>query len=167
MTAGTILLVEDNPLTRKFVRRALEGQGCAVVEAESAASALGLAGQRQVDLVLQDLILPDMNGFDLVQQLRALPAYADMPILAFTGSLSSEDEARLSAAGFDGIVSKPIEPDRLGHLVRGHLPAGRSERKRFGEGKSLVVVDDDPMQLKIARLRLKRLGFEEIGRAHV
>ena len=160
MTAGTVLLVEDNPLTRKFVRRALECHGCAVVEADSAAGALGVAGQQEVDLVLLDLILPDMNGFELVPRLRALPACADTPILACTGALSREDEARLSRAGFDGVISKPIQPDHLGHLVRGHLPSRRRERKRFGEGRLLVVVDDDPLQLKIARLRMKRLGFE-------
>jgi two-component system, cell cycle response regulator DivK len=130
VSAGTILLVEDNPLTRKFVRRALEGQGCAVVEAENAARALGLAGERQVDLVLQDLVLPDMNGFDLARLLRALPACADTPILAFTGFLSSEDEARVSAAGFDGIINKPIEPDRLGYTkaVRRRKIAARRRR---------------------------------------
>ena len=68
-----ILVIEDNPITRKMVRVALASEGYAVLEAPDGATALQLAAGHHLDLVLQDLLLPDMDGFDLVGRLRALP----------------------------------------------------------------------------------------------
>ncbi len=63
-------------------------------------------------------------------------------------------------AGFDGFVAKPIEPSQLRHIIRGHMPARTSLRPVLGAGKRLIVADDDATQLKLARYRLGRLGFE-------
>ncbi|HZO14037.1 MAG TPA: response regulator, partial [Polyangiaceae bacterium] len=160
MQGSTIMLVEDNPLTRKLVRTTLQREGCKLLEAPDAATALGLFDKKRPDLVLQDLVLPDLSGFELVQKLRAHPHGGSVPILAFTGLLSQSDEARVSAAGFDGVLTKPIEPSRLLQIVRGHLPQLQLPAVPFGGGKTLLVVDDDPLQLKLARFRLGRLGFE-------
>ncbi|NUP13016.1 MAG: response regulator [Polyangiaceae bacterium] len=159
MSSTTILLVEDNPLTRKLVRFALEREACTLLEATTGAEALALIETHRPELVIQDLILPDGSGFDLVKKLRLHASTAEIPILAFTGLLSKSDEARIWSAGFDGLVSKPIEPSRLLYLVRGHLPAKERDSRPFGVGKRLLVVDDDAQQLKLARFRLARLGF--------
>ena len=94
MTVSTIMLVEDNAFTRQSVRIALEKRGHSVVEAADGASALAALASGPVDLILQDLALPDIDGFDLVTQLRALPHGGIAPILAFSGLLSKLDEAR-------------------------------------------------------------------------
>ncbi|HVY49862.1 MAG TPA: response regulator, partial [Minicystis sp.] len=160
MADVTILVVEDNPLTRKLVRAALAREPWTVVEAATGAEARAALAERRVDVVLQDMILPDCDGFDLVRELRALPNASGAPILAFSGLLSSEEQARASAAGFDGFVAKPVEPSQLRYVIRGHLPAPPSARRAFGDGKRLVLADDDALQLKLGRYRLARLGFD-------
>jgi CheY-like chemotaxis protein len=160
MTA-TILVVEDNPIARKLVRFALENQGFTVVAAADAKAALREFTEHEVTLVLQDLMLPDMDGFDLVKRLRALPGGAEIPILAVSGMLSKLEAARLSEVGFNDVINKPVEPSRLLQIIRGHLPPPESEAAdRFGAGKRLVVADDDAVQRKLAAFRLENLGFE-------
>ncbi|MBI1947542.1 MAG: response regulator [Deltaproteobacteria bacterium] len=166
MKPATILLVEDNPITRKLVRFTLENQGLTVLDAPDARAALTLFPQHQIALVLQDLLLPDMDGFDLVARLRALPGGRDVPILVFSGMLSSHDEARVSAAGFDDLITKPVEPSRLVQIVRSYLPAMQEARAdRLGAGRRLVIADDDPVQRKLVGFRMQRLGFEVVEAA--
>ena len=69
--------------------------------------------EQRPDLVLQDLLLPDMNGFDLVVQLRALPQGEKIPILAVTGFMAKADELRVAAAPFTEYLFKPLEPTLL------------------------------------------------------
>lgn len=160
---ATILLVEDNPTTRKLVRFALGQRGYEVIEASTGKLAIEAIARRAPDLVLQDLILPDVNGFELVADLRARLKAPRVPILAFTGFLSMLDESRISAAGFDDIIVKPIEPSRLVQVIQTYLPADPAPAvDRFGSGRRLVVADDDPMQRKLAAFRLERLGFEVV-----
>jgi DNA-binding response OmpR family regulator len=117
-----ILLIEDNAVTRRLVRLALKNEDYEIVEAEGGTAALALLANHRPDLILQDLVLPDMDGFVLVQKLRQHPAAIGMPILAFTVPVSSSDEARFANAGFDGLITKPVEPSKLLYVVRGHLP---------------------------------------------
>lgn len=168
MTPATILLVEDNPITRKLVRFTLENQGLVVIEAPDAKTALTAFAQHSVTLVLQDLCLPDMDGFELVSRLRALPGGADVPMLVFSGMLSQHDEARVSSAGFDDLISKPVEPSRLVQIVRSHLPTAeeRSPDQLLGKGRRIVVADDDPVQRKLVGFRMQRAGFEVIPAAN-
>ncbi|HLU68440.1 MAG TPA: response regulator [Kofleriaceae bacterium] len=157
--SAQILLVEDNPITRKMVRFALESQGFGVIEAPDGAAALGAFRDNPIALVLQDIVLPDIDGFELVQALRALPGGADVPILAVSGLMSKLEEARVSAVGFDDVIAKPVEPSRLLQIVRAHLPAARPERPPAGRSRQLLVVDDDPVQRKLVCFRLQRAGY--------
>ncbi len=165
MKSPRILLVEDNDITRKMVRFSLENQGFVVLDARDGATALALAADGAVDLVLQDLMLPDMDGFELVARLRQLPDLAETPILAFSGFLSKLEEVRVSAVGFTDVINKPIEPSRLLQVIRAHLPFAESIDKRLGSGKRVLVADDDAVQNKLTCFRLERLGFETL-RAH-
>ncbi len=153
----TILLVEDNPTTRKVVRFALERDGCELLEAPDAQTALRILQSRRADLVMQDLCLPDMDGFVLTAEIRALCG-PDVPILCFSGFISKDEEAHVAAAGFDGVVAKPVEPSRLVEIVRGHLAPARSEPRGVLAGRTILVADDDPLQLKLLRFRLDRMG---------
>jgi PAS domain S-box-containing protein len=143
-----------------MVRTALQRKGHAVIEAPDGKTARELMKREHPRVVIQDLMLPDADGFKLVGELRALARGSDVSILAFSGFVSELDEARVSTVGFDDIIPKPIAPSRLVPLVEAHLPAHVPKTERFGEGRRLVVADDDPMQLKLAQFRLSRLGFE-------
>lgn len=160
MNGRTVLLVEDNPTTRKLVRFALERAGYTIVEAPDGKLALELFDARAPSLVLLDLVLPDADGFDIAAEMRARSKNRELSILAFSGFVSRAQESRMSAVGFDDIVTKPIEPSRLVQIVSAHLPLEPTELERFGEGHRVVVADDDPFQLKLTRFRLARLGFE-------
>ena len=129
MTAPTILVVEDNPITRKMLRVVLQTEGYAVIEAPDARAALTAAQTALPDLVLQDLILPDMDGLELVRRLRALAGGAELPILALSGFLSRLEESRTAAAAFTALLVKPIEPGPLIDAIReGSPPAHRRRR---------------------------------------
>jgi CheY-like chemotaxis protein len=158
----TILVVEDNPITRKMMRFALEAKGYRVLDASDGQAAELAAAEGHPDLALLDLLLPDCNGCDLVPKLRALPGGDRMSILACSGLVSKAEEARMSAAGFDDVVMKPVEPSRLLQVIRAHLPEDQPSGDRFGQGRRLLVVDDDPIQLKLAAMRLARHGFDTI-----
>ncbi|MEO8845466.1 MAG: response regulator [Kofleriaceae bacterium] len=158
----TILLVEDNPITCKLVRYTLEKDGYQVIDAPDGATGLALYLERRPSLILLDMLLPDIDGFELFHKLRALPNGSDVPILAFSGILSVHDEARLSEVGFDDVVTKPIEPSRLLQIVKGYLPPVDPAPTPRGDGtvRTLVVADDDAVQRKMVALRLQRAGFK-------
>jgi len=160
MTA--IMIVEDNSITRKMVHVALTNSGFTVIDAPDAATALDMFPRRDIALVLQDLVLPDGDGMELVHRLRALPRGREVPILAFAGLLSKGDEARFSAAGFDDVIVKPIEPSHLIQIVRAHLPTAEPLRasKPSKQVRRLLLADDDPVQRKLGAFRLQREGYE-------
>ena len=155
----SVLVIEDNPITRKVVRLSLGEAGFAVVEAATAAEGLAAATRAPPDLVLQDLQLPDLDGLELIAQLRALPDLHDVPIVAFSGFLAPFEYGRAIALGFTDFIPKPIEPGRLVDVIRMHLPVAAPGVAVLGAGRRVLLADDDPVQLKVGRLRLRGLGF--------
>jgi two-component system, cell cycle sensor histidine kinase and response regulator CckA len=152
-----MLVVEDNPITRRMMRFALEAEGFRVVEAGDGQTALAAAAQAAPDLVLQDYVLPDMDGIQLIESLRLLPGMAETPVLVVTGLVSQIDALRRQALENTTFLPKPIEPSRLLDVVRAVL-SGRSGTQ--GAGRRLLVVDDEPLNLKLAAFRLQDAGFE-------
>lgn len=158
MSTPTLLVVEDNPMTRKIVGIALRGAGYTVLEAVDGASALELMRDHRPQLVLQDLVLPDTDGFELARQLRRIGG-EDFRLIAFSGFISPWQEGQVSVVGFDDVITKPIEPLLLVQLIGAHVPRIGLVEDKFGRGRQVVLVDDDPLQLKLARVQLERLGF--------
>ena len=157
MAHRKILLVEDNPLTRKMMRFALQGEGYEVIEAGDGKTALELAASQKPDLVLQDYVLPDMDGLRLLDGLRALPGGSTLPVLVVTGMVSQIDVLREHSGSATTFLPKPIEPSRLVEIVRTHLAGTPSA---LGQGRRVLVVDDEPLNRKLASLRLRDAGFE-------
>src|SRR6185295_6010411 len=158
-----IMVVEDNAATRRMVRNALVRHGHEVIEAADGETARMLMKREQPSVVLQDLMLPDADGFELVGELRDIAEGTDVSILAFSGFVSELDEARVSTVGFDDIIAKPIAPSRLVPIIEAHLPVPVPAGGKFGTGRRVVIADDDPIQLKLATFRLARLGFDVEG----
>src|SRR6185369_2722972 len=103
MSEHKIMVVDDNAATRRMVKNALVRQGYQVLEAPDGATARMLMAREHPRVVLQDLMLPDADGFSLVGELRKL-AGPDVAILAFSGFVSKLDQARISSVGFDDII---------------------------------------------------------------
>ena len=157
MKGRTVLVVEDNPITRRMMRFALESEGFRVVEAGDGQTAIAAAAQAPPHLVLQDYVLPDMDGIQLIEGLRALPGMAQTPVIVVTGLVSQLDMLRRQGLENTTFLPKPIEPSRLLDVVRAVL-SGVSGTQ--GAGRRLLVVDDEPLNLKLAALRLRDAGFE-------
>jgi len=103
-----ILIVEDNEKNMKLARDLLEAKGYAALAAVNGVDGVRLAKEHTPDLVLMDIQLPDINGIEAFEQLRADPRTAAIPIVAFTASVTPTDRTRVMQAGFDGFLSKPI-----------------------------------------------------------
>jgi len=154
-----VLVVEDNPISRKLTRLTLETEGFTVIEAANGQTAIDVVTRDCPDLILQDLLLPDLDGFDLVQRLHELTGAGKVPILALTGLIAAGDEKKLPLAPFADYLFKPVEPSFLASTVRGHLAASQTSESVPGRGKIILAVDDDAKQLKLLATYLANLGF--------
>jgi two-component system cell cycle response regulator DivK len=104
-----ILIVEDNEKNLKLVRDVLQFHGFRTLEAINGEEAVLMARQHLPDLVLMDIALPGIDGLEATRQLKAEPSTAATPIVALTASVMEADRARFGAAGFAGLIAKPID----------------------------------------------------------
>jgi two-component system KDP operon response regulator KdpE len=116
--AEMILVIEDDPDCRTELRLLLEEQGYRVLQAPDARTGLQMAELHAPDLILQDLLLPDTHGFDLVAQLRRLPQAASLPIIALSAFPDRLTEAQANALGFNRCIRKPPAVAELCDLIR-------------------------------------------------
>jgi two-component system cell cycle response regulator DivK len=105
----TILIVEDNDTNMKLTRELLRAKGYATLEAVTAEAGVRLALEHRPDLVLMDIQLPDIDGIQALGRMRADPAGAAIPVVAFTASVTAAERSRVAAAGFAAFISKPID----------------------------------------------------------
>jgi two-component system KDP operon response regulator KdpE len=116
-----ILVIDDSAVTRKLVRIALSSEGYEVVEAEDGQRGIEAFSRYRPDLVLQDLLLPDVDGTDLMLQLRALPGGKHAAILAHSGWEAGIVQARREDVGFTAYLVKPVPPSELIVAIRAVL----------------------------------------------
>jgi two-component system cell cycle response regulator DivK len=114
---GTILYVEDNPDNRSLIRRVLEAENYAVVEAINAAQALEKLENSNIDLVLMDINMPDMDGYTLTAKIKAINKFSKIPIVAVTANVMRGDREKSLGAGCDGYIQKPIDIDTLSQQI--------------------------------------------------
>jgi two-component system CheB/CheR fusion protein len=131
-----ILVVEDDADSRAALRALLELLGHRVEEADSGARALELAATSPPEIVLLDVGLPDLEGYEVAKRLRAAGGAEPPFVVAVTGYDRPEDRERARDAGCEAFVLKPMEPDALAALLaaaprrrRGPKPAGRKPRR--------------------------------------
>jgi len=112
-----ILYIEDDPANRILVRRVMEAQGYRVLEAENGMQGLEIAKREQVGAILVDIHMPEMDGFEVMACLRAMPQTASVPIIALTAMVMKGDRERTLEAGCSGYIQKPIDVDLLPEQV--------------------------------------------------
>lgn len=117
----TILLVEDEPTTAKLVKMVLQKEGYHVVTADNGPLGLRLATECAPDLVLLDIVLPGMDGFEVCRYLRRDAQTAHLPVIMFTSLDRPADQRHGFAAGGDDYIVKPVRREELLDKVRGAL----------------------------------------------
>lgn len=114
----TILIVDDSATMRALVRQALEADACTVIEAPHGVAALAALERGHADLVITDLLMPEMDGLSLTRSLRADARFATLPILVLTTEAAAAVKERGRDAGATGWLGKPFHPDTLRQTVR-------------------------------------------------
>jgi two-component system cell cycle response regulator DivK len=104
----SVLIIEDQALNRLLIATILERAGHRTLEAETGAEGLALARDAMPDVILMDVMLPDMDGLDATRQIKADPQLKDIPVVAVTAFSDDSDARAVLDAGCDGYVTKPV-----------------------------------------------------------
>ena len=167
-----ILMIEDEPAIRKFLRAGLESQGYRCVDATTAAEGIGLAATHPPDAILLDLGLPDVDGLEVVRRLRE---WSRVPIVVLTAREQESDKIRALDGGADDYVTKPFSmPELLARLRAVLRRRNREETEgdpvlevgplRIDFARRGVTVDGAPVQLTPIEYRLLALLAKHAGR---
>ena len=116
-----ILVIEDNEDNRRIVRDLLTSVGYEIIEAVTGEEGVTMAGTQVPDLILMDIQLPGLDGYDATRRIKANPALHHIPIIAVTSYALSGDDVKAFEAGCDGYVSKPFSPRALLAKIREYL----------------------------------------------
>lgn len=117
-----ILVIEDNVANLELVRYLLAHSGYTVLEARDGLQGVMVARRERPDLILCDLQMPHLDGYEVLTQLRADAGCAGCVVVALTAFSMSNDRHRILSAGFDGYLSKPIEPEVFVSQIESYLP---------------------------------------------
>lgn len=117
-----ILVVEDQEDNRKIVRDLVTTSGYELVEATTGEEGLELAESERPDLILMDIQLPGLDGYEVTRRIKANPGLRHIPIIVVTSYALSGDDKKAFAAGCDGYVTKPFSPRLLLAKIREYLP---------------------------------------------
>ncbi|MFY9259423.1 MAG: response regulator [Gallionella sp.] len=169
---NTVLLVEDEKEIRRFVRQALQGEGCQVREAETMAQGLQEAANLKPQLIMLDLGLPDGDGVDFVQRLRS---WSQVPVLVVSARSTEHDKILVLDAGADDYLTKPFSVGELLARVRALLRRSRADNElstpvvQFGTvevdlTRRLVSKSHQPIHLTAMEFKLLSVLLANAGR---
>ena len=147
--AGTILLVDDEPGLREAVQAYLEDSGFTVYVASNATQGWEMMPQVSPDLVISDVMMPQVDGYQFLQQMRDDPRYKAMPVVFLTARGMTSDRILGYQAGCDAYLPKPFDPDELVAIVQGLLKR-RDAAQASGDGDTPDIAE---MARQIAEIR--------------
>ena len=162
-TQAHILVVDDDPNAVEFVSTQLRGEGYQVRSANNGTSAIELATQELPDLLILDLMMPEVNGFEVVSALRANPATENLPIVILTAKILDDDDRLLLAGHVSQVVEKRTFDTRsfMDQVHSALLDASIQGAARPAAGKPRVlVIEDNEEQSSLLRLYLEDAGYQ-------
>lgn len=123
---GRVLVVDDEPDVLLLCRLNLQQRGHEILEAPEGSRALELARERHPDVIVLDLMLPGMTGYEVLETLKGDAATSDIPVLVLTAKSLRADRERSHGMGAAGFLTKPFLPSELCEMVASLVPTGRS-----------------------------------------
>ncbi len=167
MSSKNILVIEDNELNMKLVRSLLELGGYKVIAVSNAEDGIAYLRSERPDLVLMDIQLPGMNGLEATRTIREEMGLKDLPVVALSSYAMQGDDQKALDAGCDGYITKPIETRYFLKTIGGYL--SQSVQKKVSTQKKgthhrprILIVDDDPRNVKLLNAKLANEGYELI-----
>jgi len=175
MTAR-ILVIEDNPANLELMTYLLRAHSYEPLCASNGEKGLALAQSTNPEIVVCDIQLPNMDGFEVVRRLKSDPATRSIPVVAVTAFAMVGDRDRALAAGFDGYIGKPIVPESFVQQIEqflgvkssprpaavGSAPAAKPRRHNAHQGARVLVVDNTPANLDLMSSLLVPLEFDVV-----
>ena len=128
-TTESILLVDDNPTNLQVLFQTLEGVGCKLLIAKNGEMALSIAGKALPDLILLDIMMPDIDGYEVCRQLKTNPATSGIPVIFLSALGDTEDKVKGLQLGAVDYVTKPFQADEVIARVDTHLTIHRLKRQ--------------------------------------
>jgi len=154
-----ILVIEDNAENLELMTYLLKAFGHTVLSARDGEEGLALARSEPPDLIVSDVQMPKMDGYQVIREVRRDPRLAQLPVVAVTAYAMRGDRDKVLAAGFDGYISKPIVPEEFASQIEGYLhPARHSAVARA----TILCVDNSPVNLHLMRSTLEPFGYKVI-----
>jgi two-component system cell cycle response regulator len=129
--SARILLIEDNPTNLDLMTYLLRAFGHEVTCETDGEAGLSRAETGSYDLVLTDILMPHMDGFEFARRFKASPLHANVPLVAITALAMTGDRERIIASGFDGYIAKPIDPHKFQEQIESFL-----QKARHGDGSN-------------------------------
>ncbi|MEJ2285795.1 MAG: response regulator [Desulfobacterales bacterium] len=127
--AESILLVDDNPTNLQVLFQTLEGVGCKLLIAKNGEMALSIAGKALPDLILLDIMMPDIDGYEVCRRLKNNPATSDIPVIFLSALVDTGDKVKGLQLGAVDYITKPFQPDEVIARVNTHLTIHRLKRE--------------------------------------
>src|SRR5512147_2968384 len=131
--AEKILIVDDDIDSLKLIGMMLQRQGYEIVAASNGQQALGRAHADQPDLIILDVMMPDMDGYEVCRRLRHDPATQTIPIIMFTAKTLVDDKVAGFEAGADDYLTKPTHPAELASRVKAVIARSAAQRRTGGD----------------------------------
>lgn len=125
MTEPTVLVADDNRLIRMLIRTSLTPLGCRLIEAEDGQEALDMAIEQSPDVLLLDVMMPRMHGYDVFEAVRSNPSLNSCRVIMLTAAAADVETLETEHSGADGYILKPFDKDELREVVRSLLPASQ------------------------------------------
>jgi sigma-B regulation protein RsbU (phosphoserine phosphatase) len=172
-----ILIIDDDLVTRKIIIKNLVKNGYDVIETDKASKAMKLLNENEIDLVLCDIVMDDMDGFEFCNIVRQEEKYKALPFIFVSSKDSPEDRARALSLGADDYITKPVNADNLllkvqSLLKRVEIYKQFSVRQKINanltdEQYKILILDDDPVLQKVLTQTLEKKGLECVSAMNV
>jgi polar amino acid transport system substrate-binding protein len=161
--SGSVLLVEDNHINQQVARELIEGMGISVDTADNGRFALEAINSKRYDLVLMDLQMPEMDGYEATQRIRAIKDYDTLPIVAMTAHAMASEREQCLASGMNEHIPKPIDPTHLNRVLSRWLKPASDQSKVDISTQDQTLKIDLPDSLPGIDLKW---GLERVGSNH-